>query len=344
MSDAGIDFGALYQEYAPILTRQLGRSVRNREDVADIVQETFVRAVRAGERFDTDLSPGPWLSTIARRLSIDAARARSTRTDVIRRALIDDVASTIEGPEQGCVDREQARAIIEAVTALPSRQQRILLRRSLGYSYEELANEEDLTVMAVKSLLNRARVAARRNYELASEDRRTVPAFVAFASALRRISLRFQRKVARAGHRVAAIASNASLSPSIAAAAVVAVAGAWSLAPAVARPSLTGAQLTSTAVPSFEGGIDNVVPYASVQPTGLHRVVVTVTPPEATRGVLQGGEVQVDAGKDHENLFRKAVTKLGPINYTGEDRIGPSCDYNEVTPTVCEVIDKIPER
>lgn len=49
----------------------------------EVVQETFVRAWRAGHRFDPDIaSLRSWLFAILRNAIIDAARARSARPDL----------------------------------------------------------------------------------------------------------------------------------------------------------------------------------------------------------------------------------------------------------------------
>lgn len=49
----------------------------------EVVQETFVRAWRAGRRFDPDIaSLRSWLFAILRNVIIDAARARNVRPDV----------------------------------------------------------------------------------------------------------------------------------------------------------------------------------------------------------------------------------------------------------------------
>jgi RNA polymerase sigma-70 factor (ECF subfamily) len=56
------------------------RSLGDARAAEDVVQETFIRAWRARDRFDTSLGTlRTWLFTIARRVVIDHARARSIR-------------------------------------------------------------------------------------------------------------------------------------------------------------------------------------------------------------------------------------------------------------------------
>ncbi|MHB8438732.1 MAG: sigma-70 family RNA polymerase sigma factor [Acidimicrobiales bacterium] len=67
------------------------RSLGDHGAAEEVLQETFVRAWRASERFDPSLGTlRTWLFAIARRLVIDHARARAVRrTEPIAEALAD---------------------------------------------------------------------------------------------------------------------------------------------------------------------------------------------------------------------------------------------------------------
>src|SRR6266568_4535367 len=91
MSDAGWAGGAqermrvLYQIHAESLVSACQAWANGDQHVAeDLVQETMVRAWLNLEKFECD--PGalrPWLMTVARRVAIDAFRARSVRAPEI---------------------------------------------------------------------------------------------------------------------------------------------------------------------------------------------------------------------------------------------------------------------
>ena len=72
---------ALYDGHAPVLLAYALRLTGgDRARAEDIVQETLVRAWRNIERLDSDGGPvRPWLFTVARRVAIDAHRARRAR-------------------------------------------------------------------------------------------------------------------------------------------------------------------------------------------------------------------------------------------------------------------------
>ncbi len=77
------------------------RSLGDPRAAEDVVQETFIRAWRARDRFDTGLGTlRTWLFTIARRVVIDHARARAIRqTEPLQAdlAVEDDVDNAMVG-------------------------------------------------------------------------------------------------------------------------------------------------------------------------------------------------------------------------------------------------------
>jgi RNA polymerase sigma-70 factor (ECF subfamily) len=77
------------------------RSLGDPRAAEDVVQETFIRAWRARDRFDTGLGTlRTWLFTIARRVVIDHARARAIRqTEPLQAdlAVDDDVETAMVG-------------------------------------------------------------------------------------------------------------------------------------------------------------------------------------------------------------------------------------------------------
>ncbi|MET7458651.1 sigma-70 family RNA polymerase sigma factor [Streptomyces sp. NPDC005574] len=72
---------ALYREHGNALLRFTAGLCGDRQWAEDVVQETLLRAWRHAERLQAMEPSGirPWLVTVARRLVIDAHRARSVR-------------------------------------------------------------------------------------------------------------------------------------------------------------------------------------------------------------------------------------------------------------------------
>jgi RNA polymerase sigma-70 factor (ECF subfamily) len=71
---------AAYREFGAALFRVASRSLGDRGLAEEAVQETFVRAWRAADRYDEARGPlQAWLFAICRNVIIDMARARSIR-------------------------------------------------------------------------------------------------------------------------------------------------------------------------------------------------------------------------------------------------------------------------
>lgn len=102
------------------------------DDVDDAFQETFIKALRAYPRLrDDDGNPRGWVLTIARRVSIDATRARGRR------------AEPVADPEPPPVDGTPAApdpALWAAVRALPPRQRAAVALHYVGdLPYDDVA-------------------------------------------------------------------------------------------------------------------------------------------------------------------------------------------------------------
>ena len=115
------------------------RMTGNREDAADILQETFLRAFKSLPRLPDGSNHRAWLFRVAGRLSLNLARANKVRKSVpIEKALHlpernGDLESLVE-------TRRLARALAESLRLLSSRQRiALLLRKYEGLPYEEIA-------------------------------------------------------------------------------------------------------------------------------------------------------------------------------------------------------------
>jgi RNA polymerase sigma-70 factor (ECF subfamily) len=77
LSQRAPDVASWYERYAPRVRVIVARITRNPDDTEDALQEAFLAAWRARERFDTTRDPLPWLTRIAARKAITVAARRS---------------------------------------------------------------------------------------------------------------------------------------------------------------------------------------------------------------------------------------------------------------------------
>jgi len=138
---------------------------RARHRVEDLVQETFVRVLRALPGFDP---AGPatlatWILTIATRLVLNELR----RPEPV--ALTEELAGARgDRADVGAERRQLAAAIQAAVAALPDTQRAVfVLREYHDLDYSEIAAALELDLGTVKSRLARARGALRARLEAA---------------------------------------------------------------------------------------------------------------------------------------------------------------------------------
>lgn len=129
---------ALVERHSEALAR-FAVSQGVRDEVDELVQDTFVRAFGAIDSFRADSSFRTWLFTIERRLILDrrrAARRRKDDTEIDER----DAATGYDALDSMVAD-ETGRRIREAVGALSPMQRDVFtLRVTEGLSYKEIAD------------------------------------------------------------------------------------------------------------------------------------------------------------------------------------------------------------
>jgi RNA polymerase sigma-70 factor (ECF subfamily) len=168
--------------YRRPLTAYCYRMLGSGFDAEDAVQETLVRAWRAGERFEGRSSVRSWLYRIATNVCLDALRGRQRRARPVElgasRPPVESSLETIlpEGawvspiaddrvlpPEADPAELAAARdtirlAFVAALQRLPARQRAVLiLCEVLRWQAAEVAELLDTSVPAVNSALQRAR-------------------------------------------------------------------------------------------------------------------------------------------------------------------------------------------
>lgn len=152
-------WGVWYEaEYGPLEAYVLWRCAGLRDLADDVIQDTWLTAVRRVRRFDPAVGPfHAWLCGIAGNVLRNKLRARRRR-EGRQRPLPNDVGT----PE---LVRDRAERVAEALAALPDRWERVLRMKYLDrMSVAEIGAACGETEKAVESLLSRARAAFREAY------------------------------------------------------------------------------------------------------------------------------------------------------------------------------------
>ena len=138
----------LVERHAPAVARYAA-SLGERDEVEEIVQDTFVRAFASLEGFRGESSLKTWLFTITRRLILDRRRAAGRRRQVL--ALSEGDAVTEYDALDGLVADEAERRMRAAVARLtPLQREVFVLRVGEGLSYREIAEATGTTEGAAR--------------------------------------------------------------------------------------------------------------------------------------------------------------------------------------------------
>lgn len=126
----------------------------------DVVQETYMRALRNLDTLERRPSLMPWLATVARRRSIDELRRRGYQHPVDE--MPDEGTKPEYDPGETAAVNETVSQVRQALTSLTDRERELLMRQvNQGLSLAELAESEDSSVASVRSVLSRARTKLR---------------------------------------------------------------------------------------------------------------------------------------------------------------------------------------
>lgn len=169
-------FEELVREHAPRLLAVCRRILPCEEDARDAVQDTFLLAYRALDRFQGEARLSTWLHRIAVNSSLMKRRARRGHGEVsldVAGSALDRASARAwreghadEEASDRCDAASRARALHAAIDRLPERHRRVLSLRDLQeLDTRATAEALGLSPGAVKVRLHRARRALRELLE-----------------------------------------------------------------------------------------------------------------------------------------------------------------------------------
>jgi RNA polymerase sigma-70 factor (ECF subfamily) len=143
----------LHQRRAYIVARSI---VLSHEDAEDAVQEGFLRAYQALDRFDTSQTFGAWLNRIVANAALDLARRRKVRN---AEELSESIPSPFRDPAEGGELRERLE---EALTKLPDRARAVIVLHDVeGFTHAEIGEMLGIPGGTARSDLHHARQRLR---------------------------------------------------------------------------------------------------------------------------------------------------------------------------------------
>lgn len=162
-AESDVDFDGFVRAYEARLRRLVMRRIGDLCEAEEITQETLLRAYQHRSSFATEDELMAWSTVVAQRLVIDRVRVRGRSVAV---AEVPETARMGRDTADIVVARHEARAALESLEAIPTRQAAILWAREVeGLHYEEIAERFGITEPAVRSLLHRGRKALRKEFK-----------------------------------------------------------------------------------------------------------------------------------------------------------------------------------
>jgi RNA polymerase sigma-70 factor (ECF subfamily) len=158
-----LDIDRLYRDHSKHILRFVRRYLRRQEDAEDVLQNTFIEAMRCADRFSGLSKPSTWLFGIA----INLAR------NLLRRHANEEFEEIDEAMLNGLIDEGADPAFIIEVRQIAAQVDMVLnmmqpeIKNTFEAvfdglaSYEEAAHEMDIPIGTVRSRVSRVRAAVR---------------------------------------------------------------------------------------------------------------------------------------------------------------------------------------
>jgi RNA polymerase sigma-70 factor (ECF subfamily) len=141
------------------------RMLGNAEDAEDAAQESFLRAYKSMNRYDSNRPFSTWLLSIAAHYCIDQLRKQRYRIVSFEELPIPELPSNSIGHEEKISRKESQNRVRQLLNILkPTDRAIVILYYWYDYSYEEICKTLSLTPGAVKSRLHRARRAMSKKW------------------------------------------------------------------------------------------------------------------------------------------------------------------------------------
>jgi len=155
----------LFRRYQLPLYVYVFELVHDEQTSLDLVQETFIAAVRHIGGLREDAKFGGWLFGIVHQKCIQQWR-KQNRAEVLLEEITGTVAEFEDGPDDLLIRQEQEAGFMKLLNQLPPPQRSVLLLHYVeDFSLEEIAGITETNLGTVKSRMHYAKKALRKLLE-----------------------------------------------------------------------------------------------------------------------------------------------------------------------------------
>lgn len=163
------------------------RMTRNAADAEDLVQETYMKAYRAYDRFEEGTNLKAWMYRILTNSYINRYRSKQRRPDESDIADVEDMYlyRRLGGEQSSSLGTSAEEAFLSSVTdetvkaaieAIPENFRiAVLLADVEGFAYKEIAEILEIPIGTVMSRIHRGRKALEKQLHDLAEERNLLP-------------------------------------------------------------------------------------------------------------------------------------------------------------------------
>ncbi|CAH0206312.1 ECF RNA polymerase sigma factor SigX [Peribacillus frigoritolerans] len=162
-------FHDLYEKYHQEIYQFIFYMTKNRETAEDLVQEVYIRVMKAYERFEGKSSEKTWMYSIARNVTIDHFRKQKGWKDKIfpnfdwDRQLLKDEEPI---PEEVAIKNDEIQDIYQCLNRCTTNQRSVIILRYIqGLSITETSEVLNWSESKVKTTQHRALKAIKKLME-----------------------------------------------------------------------------------------------------------------------------------------------------------------------------------
>ena len=158
-------FDAVFRRHYPRLVALVARLTGDRSLAEEIAADAFAKLARRSALLVGDADMAAWVYRVGMNAGVDALRANSRRRRTEEAAGIEQLRTgSTEGALEEMLRREREARVRVVLSGMKPRDTQLLLLRSEGLSYREIAQTLGLQASSVGTLLARAEREFERRY------------------------------------------------------------------------------------------------------------------------------------------------------------------------------------
>ena len=167
-------YDVMVTRYYDRIFARVSQLLNNKQDAEEVTQDTFIRAHRGLDNFRGDASFSTWLYQIATNLAHNRYwywfRRKRDQSISLDQPLSDDGSLTLENvmpcaeenPAEAAVTQEFVDRVSDCMQGLNEKHKEVLILRNVkNLTYDEIAQQLEISVGTVKSRIARARESLR---------------------------------------------------------------------------------------------------------------------------------------------------------------------------------------